>query len=525
MTVTTAPKLIGSQEPTIKVVPEYLSSAGQEVVDLAAQAGLVLDPWQQMLMQEAMGERADGQWAAFESGVIVGRQNGKSALFEARILAGLFLLEEELIMYSAHEFKTAQEIFRRIETLIDHYPPFKRRVKAISRSKGDEGIELNTRQRVRFLARSTGSGRGFSGDCNIWDECQNLGDAPVDALMPTMSARKNPQLWYGGSAPDKDRAPCEQIARVRHRALSGSAEALAYFEWSATLCTETCPTNCTEHDDPKDPLTWAKTNPGYNIRLAQERIEREADSMSAKGFNRERLSVGNWPSDSPGWEVISETAWRAVEDEQSVVLDPVYIAVDVTPDQAYSSIVVAGARADGLTHGELIDHRSGTDWAVERAIAIRNKLVEASEWDDGRDVPHIALDPGGPAGALVPEFTRRGEELTTPTMREVGNAFGSLYGAIVRPDEAPPGWAPRVQIRPHPQLTAAVQGATTRPLGDAKVWSRRDETPISPLMALTIAVWAYENRPPEELPPVPVAGPSGHIPTNDMFRPSGRLSI
>ncbi|MBC6458413.1 terminase large subunit [Actinomadura sp. HBU206391] len=514
MTLLAEPPLLGAQQPRICVTPEALSSAGQEAFELAASAGLHLDPWQRMVLDVALGERADGKWAAFECALILARQNGKSAVFEARVLAGLFLFNEALILYSAHEFKTATEMFKRILALIEGNAQFRRRVKTVARSKGEEGIELLGGQRLRFVARSTGSGRGFSGDLNIWDESQHLSDASVDALMPTMLARPNAQLWYGGSAADKDLAPCGQITSVRNRALKGGASDLAFFEWSADLCTEECAEGCTEHDDRNDPKVWAKTNPGLGRRVSLEMIARLHTSMSVKGFNREILSVGNYPSRSGGWEVIPEAAWRKVEDEQSKALDPVFIAVDVTPDQAYASIAIAGVGADGLTHGELVDHRSATDWVVDRAIAIKKKQKAAG----------IALDPGGPAGSLVPEFKRRGVELITPTMREVGNAYGSLYGAIVRPKDAERGWSPRMRFRPHPTLTAAVQGATTRPLGDAKVWSRRDETvDISPLMAVTIAIWAHENRPPPR--PKPVAGPSNRVETTDMFRPTGRLQI
>ncbi len=195
------------QTPTLSHVPEYERSIGPVAVDLAQRAGLVLDPWQQLVLRDAMGQRADGRWSAFEAAMIVARQNGKGAIFEARVLAGLFLLDEGLILYSAHEFKTAQEMFRRIEGRISGTPLFSRRVRRVTRAHGEEGIELTTGQRLRFVARSTGSGRGFSGDLNIWDEAQHLSNASVDALMPTMSARPNPQLWYGGSAPDRDLAP------------------------------------------------------------------------------------------------------------------------------------------------------------------------------------------------------------------------------------------------------------------------------------------------------------------------------
>lgn len=503
MTVLDARPAVGSQVPTIRHVPEYVSSSGPEVCALADRAGLVLDPWQRLVLNDALGERADGRWAAFEAGLIVARQNGKGAVFEARVLGGLFLLKERLIMYSAHEFKTAAEMFLRIEQLISNTDQLRRRVKKVTRSHGEEGIELLTGQRLRFVARSTGSGRGFSGDLNIWDEAQHLSNASVDALMPTMSARPRPQLWYGGSAPDRDLAPCEQIARVRRRAIEGGAKArrLAYFEWSATLCTDACGVECAEHDDPADPATWAKTNPGLGIRITEEHVETEQASMSARGFARERLSVGRYPSEGAGWSVISQGAWEAtahgevldsegnVLDPGSRPLDPVAFAVEVTPDRGFASIAVAGQRDDGLLHVELIDHRPGTDWVVDRMAS----LIET--WSPCA----VALDPGGPASSLLAGFKDVEIELTLPKSRDAAAAAGQFYDSIVRPPEAEDDWSSKLRHRPKPALTLAVAGATKRTLGDAWVWDRRSpDADISPLVAVTLAGWAFATRPVED---------------------------
>lgn len=474
---------IGSQTPTIHVVPDYVDTSGEEAADLAARAGLILDPWQRLVLRDALGERSDGSWAAFETALIVARQNGKGSVLEARVLAGLFLLQERLILYSAHEFKTAVEMFKRIEELISGSAAFRRRVKHVSRTRGEEGIELTTGQRLRFVARSTGSGRGFSGDLNIWDECQHLSDASVDALMPTMSARPNPQLWYAGSAADKDVAPCDQIGRVRRRALEGGPKAkrLAYFEWSADVCTDLCSESCSRHDDPADPAVWAKTNPGMGIRISAEHVANEFDSMSAKGFARERLSVGNYPSEGAAWEIIPEDAWAALADADSRPDDPVAFAVDVTPDRSTAAIAVAGQRSDGLLHVELVDHKPGTGWVVDRVKAL------VARWSPCA----VVLDAAGPAGSLVAEFNAEGIELTIPTARQVGQACGRLYDAVVGAEGQPPtlrhmGQAP---------LASALAGAQYRPLGDAWAWSRKGvSVDISPLVAVTLAAWGHATR-------------------------------
>jgi phage terminase large subunit-like protein len=169
-------------------------------VELAESAGLILDPWQQLVLQGALGELPSGDWAAFEVGLVVPRQNGKGSILEARELAGLFLFGERLILHSAHEVKTALESFQRLLFLIESTPDLMSRVKHVHRTNGSEGIELKDGARIKFVARSTGSGRGFSADCVVLDEAFHLSEASMNALLPTLSARPNPQVWYTSSA-------------------------------------------------------------------------------------------------------------------------------------------------------------------------------------------------------------------------------------------------------------------------------------------------------------------------------------
>lgn len=482
----TTPVVLGVQTPRISSIPPYASSAGQEAIELAATAGLILDPWQQYVLTHGLGERADGRWAAFEVGVIVSRQNGKGSIFEARCLAGLFLFGERLILYSAHEFKTAQEMFLRMQLLVENTDSFRKRVRRIRTSHGDEGIELLTGQRLRFVARSTGSGRGFSGDVNIMDEAFNLPATSVDALMPTMSARVNPQLWYGSSAADKTIAPCEQLARVRRRGIKGDDPSLVYAEWSIDPHTSECARNsggavtCTDHDNPEDPASVAKANPALGIRISLEHVERERASMGAKGFGRERLGVGDWPVDEEAtWEVIPEDRWRALADEGSEPVGRVAFAIHVAPDRSWAAIATVGRRADGLLHAEVVDHRPGTKWVTERAEG----LVE--RWDPCA----LVVDAGSPAGSLIADLEKAGLEVVKPTHREVGHGFGQFVDAVM-PEEG----EPTLRYMPHPALDVALAGAQTRPLGDAKAWESKVAADISPLVAVTHAMWGFATR-------------------------------
>ena len=110
-------ELKGEQQPRLWHVPEHATSAGGEAAELAARAGLHLDPWEKFVLDGALAERADGKWASWEVGLNVPRQNGKGAILEARELAGPILFGERLLIHSAHEQATSSEHFLRLLAL------------------------------------------------------------------------------------------------------------------------------------------------------------------------------------------------------------------------------------------------------------------------------------------------------------------------------------------------------------------------------------------------------------------------
>lgn len=466
--------MYGVQQPTIRSVPAYSSSAGREAIELAAHAGLYLDPWQQAVLEDGLGEQQNGKWASFEVACVVSRQNGKGSVFEARELAGLFLFGEKLIIHTAHEFKTSQEAFRRIADLIRNTPDLMKRVKSIRVANGEQGIELKSGQRLRFLARSNGSGRGFSGDCVILDEAMILGDNSMAALLPTMSAKANPQLWYGASAGIGEQSV--QLARVRKRGLMGGDPSLTYVEWSADLHHAGCPRDCDVHDDIDDVATWAKSNPGLGYRITPEYIARERAALSRTVFARERLGVGDYPEDvNESWLVIASATWQALADKrpyQPGDLEHLAMAIDVRPDRSSSAIAMAGTRPDGHVQVELADHRPGTGWVVDRVTELQ------ARW--GLDT--VTVDPGSPAGALIADLESAGVVVGTVTTREYARACGAFYDAVVNG---------RVRHLDDATLNTAVAGVDKRPLADAWAWERRDPTTdVTPIVAVSLAYHA-----------------------------------
>lgn len=431
-------------------------------MDLAASAGLILDDWQSWVLEHSLGERAGGNWSASEVGLIVPRQSGKGSILEARELAGLFLLGERLILHSAHEFRTASEAFTRIKNLIDGSDALRKRVSKVLTGHGNEQIELKGGARLKFVARTRGSGRGFSGDCVVLDEAYALTDAAMDALMPTLSARPNSQIWYTSSAPLED---SEVLRRLCVRGRAGEDERLFYAEWCAA-----------DDADSSDRRAWADANPGLGIRLSEEFTERELVALSPEGFRRERLGI---------WSTDESTAllpnWRNLADEKSTIPAdaPLMFAIDVSPSRGKSSIAVVGERADERRHIEIVENKPETYWLLDRMRGLRDKWGAIA----------VVIDDRSAAGSLIPALEAEdGITVHVPTSKDVAVAAGRFFDACSESLAS-------LRHMNDPTLNAAVDAATTRPLGDSWTWNRRQPgSDITPLVAATLALWGWETH-------------------------------
>lgn len=452
---------LGEAPPRIRHCPVREGLVGATVVGTARNVGLNLDPWQRDVIEDAMSvDPVAGLWRTPRVAVSVPRQNGKGAIIEAievAFLLGVFP-DARLLIHSAHEYKTAQNGFQRLLSYFETVPALAKardegRVK-IGTAAAREYVTVDGRT-VKFMARSKGSGRGFSADLLILDEAQELADEVWAAILPTVSARPNPQIWLFGTPPSPTMNG-EVFGRFRDVALKGEDPRLAYFEWSASV-----------DDDYAEPSTWAATNPAFGLRISEDAIRDEFFAMDEETFCRERL--GMWDGVA-SLQVIPEDTWAALTSET----DPdgrVAFAVDVSPDRSRATIGVAGYLGDERVMVQAIDNRKGTGWVVPRLVELTNR------W------PHVAvvIDAGGPAASLLPELKKARVKRVVPiSTREVGQACGAFYDAAMQGRLAHPD---------QPVLNDALAAARKRPMGDAWAWNRKSQTAdITPLVAVTFAL-------------------------------------
>jgi len=475
--------------PRFRSVPAGNGDLGKKAIALAKRAGLVLDDWQQDVLVASLQKRKDGRWAAPDVGLNVARQNGKGAVIVARILAELFLVGSELTIYSAHNFDTALEHFRRIAALVESTPELASQLigekgrmhYGITWGKGNEGIALESGPRLQIRTRTASGGRGFSCDLLILDEAMILPEFMHSALEPIVSARPNPQIWYTGSAVDQQVHEHGIVwTRVREQGMAGMPD-LAYFEWSA------------EGDDPdqllaaelQDRAKWMAANPAMGIRISAEHVQREANGkLSPRGFAVERLGIGDWPrTDHVSGSPITLEAWQELIDEESFLVDPICLAFDVSPDRR-GAIAAAGRRPDGLFHVEVVNDKTGTAWMHDRIVALLKKHKPLA----------LICDGYGPAANLVRALEDEYIEVTKLTASEHGQACASLVDLVNEK---------AIRHLGTTELRNAVGAAQTRPLGDAWAWSRKNSTAnIAPLVAVTLAlsgIAAFEEEPEEAM--------------------------
>lgn len=473
---TAAPPLV---PPRFLSRPNAASSAGPEAVELARSAGLVLLPWQELVLDAALAETAEGFCASFEVALVVPRQNGKGGVLEAAELYWLFLDDAvDLITHTAHRFDTSLEHFTRIRTLVETTPELMAEVKGIYDSNGKERIELRNGKRLQFKARSKGGGRGFSGDRVVLDEAYYIND--LGSLLPTMSARPDPQLWWTSSAP-LEVAESNALRKIIAR---GRAGEITYAEWSVDVDASDADAVAGALDDRG---AWLEGNPSLGSLITEEFIGTvERSNLTDAEFARERLGIFPDPDNGlgPQWSVIAEADWSSCRSGESGrraerpgwLVGGVDLAVEVRPDRSSSSVAVAGECREGGIGVDVVATGAGTGWVVAEVAA----LVA-----DGA-VRRVVIDEAGPAAALIGDLEAAGVTVTRVAFAALKLATAGFFDAVV--DE-------EVVHRDRPELTAAVSRAEKRKAGDALLIDRRGDHDMSPLVAVVLAHHAAVSMP------------------------------
>lgn len=430
--------------------------------------GTPLMPWQQLVADVALEIDPVTRKLVYREVILtVPRQSGKTTLQLSLILTRALGAARQNIRYTAQTGSDARK-----KWMDDWLPslqasPFSSLFRP-RLTNGHEALIFHNGSVQGLVATTAKSGHGSTLDLGILDEAFAHPDARLEqALKPAMITRPQPQLWVVSTAGTPEASPYlwGKVENGRDIANAGLNHSVAYFEWSAE-----------DGLDPSDPATWRSCMPALGITAAEDAVASDFASMELNEFERAYLNRWKTALTDP---VIPLDAWKALRDPDSSAEDPVCFAFDVTPDRAHASICVAGRRADGLVHVEVVQQGSGTHWVAERLAGLNEKHRPSA----------ILCDPAGPAGSLLAELSRLNVDVVSVSAKEHAQACGMLYDAVVREREK------ALRHRGTPELFAALDGAVKRPLSDSWAWSRRNSSvDISPLVAVTLAFWGLQTQ-------------------------------
>lgn len=467
-------------EPQIVHLPPDVHSlaAAEEAIELADSYGIAdghpLDESQRFTLRAGLGERADGSWSASTVGDFEPRQNGKNDTCAARELAGLILFGERLQLHTAHEFATANESFLRMVAVFENWDDLRKKVARIRYANGEQGIELLSGQRLKYRARTGGSGRGFAkADLVVYDEAQHLQAEHVAASGPARLANPNNQSWYMGSG---GLASSSNAWRMRRRALAGDGGRFAYVEHTAEKVTLIDGHVVSERPDVLDRDAWAAGNAAYGRRISDESMLSLYEELGPELFARECLCVWDPEPTAIGDQVIPTVGWAACADRAHIAMGKLSYALDADSNRdGYEWCAIGTSDGEHLEVVTPPDAGPGLGWVVPLVVARRDRFDE------------ILLDPSGPAGKLIAPLEQAKIKVRKVKSDEFVQACGQLVDAVA---------SASVRHIDQPVLNRAVAGAVRREVGDGawRLSRTRSTVDISPLVAVALARWAATSR-------------------------------
>lgn len=455
-------KLLGSQEPSVRVAPEYNQTDGADAERILRSGGLILDLWQSEVLNDWMAMNPAGKWICKTCGGSVPRQNGKTGLLEARAEAGMLLYNEQVI-YTAHLQKTATETFEEMASFFDT-PKLRKYIKDIKTALGREQIILTSGARVKYLARTRNGGRGQHGDLLIFDEGQELTIDAQASFIPAISASLNPQVIYAGTPPD-DNADGTVFRGIRDKAIAGETKTTAWFEFSVP-----------DIGDVHDKKRWAATNPALGMRILEATIEGECEQMPPETFARERLGWWTPIVEEKIEYAINSDVWDSCRSEEPKPEGKTAYGVKFSADGSTVALCGAVIPADGPARMSLIECKPtgyGITWL---ANWLNERYKKAScVVIDGRNGVDVLVE-------RISDTWKMKGSIIRPATKDMIAAVGTLTNAL---NEKSVTWFYQQEA-----LRESAVTSTKRPIGGGWGFGGDNSAPIE---AAALALWGAQN--------------------------------
>lgn len=505
--------MLGQTEPRVftpplrELTPD--TSLGFSVIDFAEQIlNIDLYPWQRWLLIHGLELKEDGTFRFRTLIILVARQNGKSSLGQILALWALYVLQVPLIIGTAQDLATAEDLWEDVVELADSNGELEPLIKAINRRNGAKSLELKLGTEYKVKASTRKAARGLSSDLLLLDELREHTNWEAwGAVSKTMLARPKAQAWALSNAGDELSVVLMSLRKKAHLALgdpdginatdlptfsddepvaANADSSLGVFEWSAVPGRSVW-----------DREGWREANPalGYGA-LTEEALASAAATDPEPIFRTEclcqwMLGTLEGPFPDGSWELCADLTGVIADDSE------LSYAVDVSVDRSTAWIAVCGSQESGRPQVEIAAGRPGGGW-----------LQWVPEWferiADPADPVRVVVASRGmnPSSALVePLRNIDGIKVVEWGGADMPMACGLIYDRVVSVLEDKPPFPPLAH-RGQEALNLAAATAAQRVSGDGWYWDRRNSAQdASPLMAVTGALWDHLRVPEEVAPP------------------------
>jgi phage terminase large subunit-like protein len=446
-----AKRLRGIQKPRLgsKPLTRYASRA-DEVLAFAEKLGWELMPWQKYVLVESLRVDKNNEWIRTFNGVLVARQQGKSALMRLRLLAGLYLWGETWIAMAQTLKQAEHQLYQGYEDLVQAGLWDDATMK-FWQSNGRQKLKIG-KGSWTILAANKDAVRGFTG--SLWiDEIRDVSSESFSAAVPITTSYPNAQVYVTSNAGSDHSTVLNEL---RSNALTSPDKSFGWYEWSA---------------DPDlshlDPQAWMQANPAMGYRMKEKVLHEALRTDTIEAFLTERLCRWIRARLSP-W-VLNSVESCAVEGLTFEPENATWFAFDVSVDRKRADLVAAQQQDDKVKFGLV------QSWEIEMGVIDDVKIasdiadfarryftqsIAYDKWTSGAIAQRLAsagfvvADTSGAAFAQACDETLTG--FNSKRLMHTGNELMvTHFMACVKKNASDGGW--RVVRRDsHSSISAAV---------------------------------------------------------------------
>lgn len=471
----------GSTTPTLRVALPYKKTYAPIACDLMEAIGQPADDAERGVLSDWLAYGDDGSWTHRLNYLECSRQNLKTWSLITRMLFGA-LVRGERILYTAQNGDTASEIRETMYGLVGEsandpkcaYPWLNKRVLKCSKKTGHECIYFRNGGRIYFSTRTNTAKLGYTVDVVLFDECQELTEAQLSALMATASAAplRNPQYIFVGTPPTPETKGDGIFQAKRDAVANGTiGEPASLNEWSVSDIDGFV----LDAEHIANPDYWYACNPALGVRITEDAVRSEVASfVSPLKFAQQRL--GYWLPPVRFEAALDEEQWMACATTEPPTTGLVVYAVKFSADGSTGAIAACRKPESGKPHIEVIKSVSlsagidyFTNWLAQRKSSAAQIVVDGAS--NAQDLTERLLRAKVPQSCIV-----------RPSASDVIAACSMLNNAVKEQS---------VTHFDQPALNLSATHTKRRPIGKTGGWgfASTDEADATLIEACALAHW------------------------------------